>query len=48
MMLEIASRPDLLLSEAGEGFDMFNWDPVPYRCRTTVHLAESYVEVRRK
>lgn len=48
MVLEIASRPDLLLSEAGEGFDMFNWDPVPYRCRTTVHLGESYLEVERK
>jgi predicted acyl esterase len=46
MVLEIASRPDLMLSEAGEGFDMFNWDPVPYRCRTSVHLGgESYLEV---
>ncbi len=37
MELEIASRPELLVSEAGEGFDMFTWDPVPYRCRTTIH-----------
>jgi predicted acyl esterase len=48
MVLEVASRPDLMLSEAGEGFDMFNWDPVPYRCRTSVHLGESFIEVRRK
>ncbi len=48
MELEIASRPELLVSEAGEGFDMFTWDPVPYRCRTTLYtggLAPSYLEV---
>jgi predicted acyl esterase len=46
--LEIASRPELLVSEAGEGFDMFTWDPVPYRCRTTIHTGgeqPSYLEV---
>lgn len=31
--LQIASRPELLASESGEGFDMFHWDPVPYRSR---------------
>jgi len=48
MELEIASRPELLVSEAGEGFDMFTWDPVPYRCRTTIHTGgeqPSYLEV---
>jgi putative CocE/NonD family hydrolase len=35
--LEIGSRPELLSTEAGEGFDMFYWDPVPYRSRNTVH-----------
>jgi predicted acyl esterase len=34
--LQIASRPELLASESGEGFDMFHWDPVPYRSRNTV------------
>jgi putative CocE/NonD family hydrolase len=36
MELEIASRPELISTEAGEGFDMFHWDPVPYRSRNTV------------
>jgi len=36
--LEIASRPELLASESGEGFDMFHWDPVPYRSRNTVYF----------
>jgi putative CocE/NonD family hydrolase len=34
--LEIGSRPELLSTEAGEGFDMFYWDPVPYRSRNTI------------
>ncbi len=34
--LEIGSRPELLSTEAGEGFDMFYWDPVPYRSRNIV------------
>jgi putative CocE/NonD family hydrolase len=34
--LEIGSRPELLSTAAGEGFDMFYWDPVPYRSRNTV------------
>jgi predicted acyl esterase len=37
MELEIASRPHLLASEKGEGFDMFNWDAVPYRSRNTLY-----------
>jgi predicted acyl esterase len=37
MEVEIASRPKLLASAAGEGFDMFNWDAVPYRARNTIH-----------
>ncbi len=36
MELEIASRPELISTESGEGFDMFFWDPVPYRSRNTV------------
>jgi predicted acyl esterase len=36
LVLEIASRPELLASESGEGFDMFHWDPVPYRSRNTI------------
>lgn len=35
--LEIASRPDLVASESGEGFDMFCWDPVPYPSRNSIH-----------
>ena len=34
--LEIGARPELLSTEAGEGFDMFYWDPVPYRSRNTI------------
>ena len=34
--LEVGSRPELLSTEAGEGFDMFYWDPVPYRSRNTI------------
>ena len=34
--LEIGSRPELLSTAAGEGFDMFYWDPVPYRSRNTL------------
>ena len=34
--LEIGSRPELLSTAAGEGFDMFHWDPVPYRSRNTL------------
>jgi putative CocE/NonD family hydrolase len=48
MQLEIAARPELLLSEKGEGFDMFNWEAVPYRCRNTIHTggeSGSYLEV---
>jgi predicted acyl esterase len=48
--LEIASRPELLASEAGEGFDMFHWDPVPYRSRNTIHLggeAPSHIDLCR-
>jgi len=48
MELEIAARPELLLSEKGEGFDMFSWEAVPYRCRNTIHTggaAGSYLEV---
>jgi predicted acyl esterase len=36
MELEIAARPELISTEAGEGFDMFYWDPVPYRSRNTI------------
>ncbi len=46
--LEIASRPELLASEAGEGFDMFHWDPVPYRSRNTILFggdAPSYIDL---
>ncbi len=48
MELEIASRPELVGTEKGEGFDMFLWDPVPYRSRNTVTLGgeqASYLEV---
>jgi predicted acyl esterase len=48
MELEIAARPELLLSEKGEGFDMFSWEAVPYRCRNTIHTGAgtgSYLEV---
>jgi predicted acyl esterase len=51
MQLEIAARPELLLSEKGEGFDMFSWEAVPYRCRNTIHTgaeAGSYLEVMTK
>jgi len=34
--LEIASRPELISTAAGEGFDMFFWDPIPYRSRNTI------------
>jgi putative CocE/NonD family hydrolase len=34
--LEIASRPELISTASGEGFDMFFWDPVPYRSRNTL------------
>jgi len=34
--LKIASRPELLASESGEGFDMFCWDPIPYRSRNVI------------
>ncbi len=34
--LEIGSRPELLSTEAGEGFDIFYWDPVPYPSRNTI------------
>jgi putative CocE/NonD family hydrolase len=46
--LEIASRPELISSEAGDGFDMFHWDPVPYRSRNTLHFGgeqPSYLEL---
>jgi predicted acyl esterase len=36
--LKIASRPELLASESGEGFDMFHWDPVPYRSRNIIEF----------
>jgi putative CocE/NonD family hydrolase len=36
LLLELGSRPDHLCSEAGEGYDMFMWDPVPYKARVTV------------
>jgi putative CocE/NonD family hydrolase len=36
--LEIASRPELISTAAGEGFDMFFWDPVPYRSRNTLYF----------
>ncbi len=36
LLLELGSRPDQLCSEAGEGYDMFMWDPVPYKARVTV------------
>ncbi len=36
--LEIASRPELISTASGEGFDMFFWDPVPYRSRNTLHF----------
>jgi predicted acyl esterase len=48
MELEIAARPELLLTEKGEGFDMFLWEAVPYRCRNRIHTggeAGSYLEV---
>jgi putative CocE/NonD family hydrolase len=48
LLLEIGSRPDKLCSEAGEGYDMFLWDPVPYKARLTVAhggSAPSYLEV---
>jgi putative CocE/NonD family hydrolase len=47
MELEIAARPELLLSEKGEGFDMFSWEAVPYRCRNVIHTGAeaSYLEV---
>jgi uncharacterized protein len=35
--LKVASRPELLATESGEGFDMFCWDPIPYRSRNIVH-----------
>jgi predicted acyl esterase len=38
MELDIASRPELISTAAGEGFDMFHWDPVPYRSRNTVRV----------
>jgi putative CocE/NonD family hydrolase len=47
--LEIASRPELLASESGEGFDMFHWDAVPYRSRNTIQFggdAPSYIDLR--
>jgi putative CocE/NonD family hydrolase len=34
--LQIASRPELLAPGPGEGFDMFQWDPVPYRSRNSI------------
>ncbi len=34
--LKIASRPELLATECGEGFDMFCWDPIPYRSRNVI------------
>ncbi len=45
--LEIASRPELLSSESGEGFDMFHWDPVPYRSRNTLFFGPhaSYLDL---
>jgi putative CocE/NonD family hydrolase len=46
LLLEVGARPDLLCSEKGDGFDMFLWDPVPYRARNTlVHGLGSYLEV---
>jgi putative CocE/NonD family hydrolase len=48
LLLEIGSRPDKLCSEAGEGYDMFMWDPIPYKCRNTLAHggpAPSYLEV---
>ncbi|MDP9012430.1 MAG: CocE/NonD family hydrolase [Pseudomonadota bacterium] len=46
--LNVASRPELLVSESGEGFDMFCWDPIPYRSRNVIHhggAAPSWLEV---
>jgi putative CocE/NonD family hydrolase len=37
LLFEIGSRPELLCTEKGEGFDMFLWDPVPYPSRNTIH-----------
>jgi putative CocE/NonD family hydrolase len=34
--LKIASRPEILATESGEGFDMFCWDPIPYRSRNVI------------
>jgi putative CocE/NonD family hydrolase len=48
LVLELGSRPDKLCSEAGEGYDMFMWDPIPYKCRNTVAHggdAPSWLEV---
>jgi predicted acyl esterase len=48
--LEVGARPELLSTEAGEGFDMFYWDPVPYRSRNTLYFggdAPSYLELNR-
>ena len=35
--LEVTSRPDLVATESGEGFDMFCWDAVPYWARNHIH-----------
>jgi predicted acyl esterase len=35
--LELTSRPDLVATASGEGFDMFCWDAVPYWARNHVH-----------
>ncbi len=35
--LEVTSRPDLVATESGEGFDMFCWDAVPYWARNHLH-----------
>jgi putative CocE/NonD family hydrolase len=48
--LEVGARPELLSTEAGEGFDMFYWDPVPYRSRNTLYFGgdePSYLELNR-
>jgi putative CocE/NonD family hydrolase len=51
LLLEIGSRPEYFVSEKNEGFDMFVWDPIPYRSRNTIfHGGEqaSYLEVQVK
>jgi predicted acyl esterase len=46
--LKVASRPELLATESGEGFDMFCWDPIPYRSRNVIRHggdAPSWLEI---